>query len=129
MRLLETSARFRTDKAEAVADVSRRIDSVSRELMGWSHSDARYDQLENIVELAATIALEVAKLRPLLKLEWPRTASYDAKSMELINETELDRFEGTQVKSLVFPAVYKWGNEMGTGYERSSIIQRAKFLL
>ena len=118
------------DKSDAVDAISKKIDWVTSSLVEVKPSRVRLEQLDLIVDAAASLAMDIGKQRGLFKLEQPSNYLFDSKTMEeVFFSKNVDSPEGKKIRSVVFPAVTKWGNDEGVGYERSITILKAQVLV
>ena len=132
MPLLEKSPEYLGDRASAVQEISKRIDSMTSNLAGLNPSDGRLSHLTQVVEMAASLAMDLAKQRPLFKLimDRPGITAFDATSMEdVLQERRGDNLQGRPIQSVVFPAVKRWGDESGNGYDHEFTVSKAQVLV
>lgn len=119
MTLLEKTPGYRSDRASSVQEVSKKIDYMTSSLAGLEYSEARFQHLQQIVDAAAGLAMDLAKERAVVKVEWPNSTTFDATSMEdVLQDHKGDVLQGRLIQGMVFPAVIKTpeGEGAGSGY-------------
>ena len=129
IRLLEKTPGHHLDRTDAVEAISKKIDHMTSNLVRVKPSGARLTDLEQIVEAAAILAVDIGKQRGLFKFEQPSGYSFNANTMEEVSTSDNDTLEGKMIRSVIFPTVTKWGSESGLGYERSITIFKAQVLV
>ncbi|MCJ1391586.1 hypothetical protein MMC18_004450 [Xylographa bjoerkii] len=108
MRLLEKSPSYRRDQASSVQEISEKIDQMTSNLAGLDSSEARLQHLNQVVEAAATLALELEKEQAQYKVERPNSRTFDARSMEdVLQDHRGEALQGEPIQGLVFPSVIK----------------------
>ena len=132
MTLLEQSPSYRSDRASAVHEISKKIDDMTSNLAGLGYSEARLNQLNQTVEAAAGLALDLAKQRALFKIIMgdPGVTEFDATTMEdVLQDHKAEILQGRPIQGIVFPAVKRWGDHSGNGYERGHTVSKAQVLV
>ena len=132
MTLLEQSPTYRNDRASAVVEVSKRIDDMTSNLAGLGYSEARLRQLSQVVEAAASLAMDLAKQRVLFRLYMTIAGAteFDAATMEdVLQDHKAEGLQGRLIRGIVFPAVKKWGDDSGNEFERAQTIFKAQVLV
>ena len=116
MTLLEKTQGYRSDRAAAVREVSKKIDYMSSGLTGLDYSEARFQHLQQIVETAAGLAMDIAKERAVIKVEKPSSTTFDATTMEdVLQDHKGEVLQGRPIQGVAFPAVIKVAEAEGTG--------------
>lgn len=119
------------DRADAVETISHKLARLLSSLTGSDCSTEQLTHLEQIVEAAAVLAMDVAKQRALYKVEMPTGLRFDRMYMEDVGTQEDSSVvsgKGT-VRMVIFPFVTKWGVEAGIGYESFVTISKTKVLV
>ena len=93
-------------------------------------SDARVQHLQHIVSSAQQIAVDLAKQRADFTFERPQNSMFDGAVMEdVLQERRPEDLRGKKVQSVVFPAVFRFGNSEGAGYQTRTVISKAAVLV
>ena len=130
MRLLEKTPGYHNDRIDAIEVIRKKIEHVTSNFVRAGPLETRLAELDQIVDAAASLAMDVAKQRGLFKFEPPPSHFFDSNTMEEVSpNANKDGLEGKTIRAVVFPAVTKWGNEAGVGYERSTTILKAQVLV
>jgi hypothetical protein len=96
---------------------------------GVEYSEGRQRQLTTIVQNAAELALDLSKQRMNFVLLHPSDDAFEPAVMEdVLQESRGDHLRGYQVLSVVFPAVVRYGDEHGEGFDRRNVISKALVL-
>ena len=130
--LLEKSSEYRSDRAAVVQEISKKIDFMTSNLAGLGPSDGRLSHLNQVVEMAAILAMDLAKQRALFKviMDRPGSTTFDATSMEdVLQDHKGEKLQGRPIQSVVFPAVKRWGDDSGNGYDTEHTISKAQVLV
>ena len=101
-------------------------------LAGLGSSGARLNQLIQVIDAAAILALDLGKQRAVCKLimEKPGVSAFDASTMEdVLQDNKGENLQGRPIQVVVFPAVVKWGEGTGTGSDRGHVISKAQVLV
>jgi len=117
MTLLEKTQGYRSDRASSVQEVSKKIEYMTSAIAGLEYSEARFQHLQQIVEAAAGLAMDVAKERAVIKVEKPNSTTFDVTSMEdVLQDHKGEVLQGRPIQGIVFPAAIKRvEEEEGTG--------------
>lgn len=116
MTLLEKTQGYRSDRASSVQEVGKRIEYMTSAIAGLEYSEARFQHLQQIVEAAAALAMDIAKERAVVKVEKPKGTTFDATSMEdVLQDHKGEVLQGRPIQGIVFPAVIKTTEGEGTG--------------
>ena len=131
MRLLEKSPSYRRDQASSVQEISEKIDQVTSNLAGLSHSEARLQHLNQVVEAAAALALELEKEQTQYKVERPNSRTFDARCMEdVLQDHRGEVLQERPIQGLIFPSVIKiQGQDKADQAEHSLIIYKAQVIV
>ena len=131
MPLLEKSSEYRSGRVAVIQEISKKIDLMTSNLAGLGPSDGRLSHLSQVVEMAATLAMDLAKQRALFKviMDRPGSTTFDATSMEdVLQEHKGEKLQGRPIQSVVFPGVKRWGDNSGNGYDVEYTISKALVL-
>ncbi|MCJ1247788.1 hypothetical protein MMC30_005003 [Trapelia coarctata] len=116
MTLLEKTQGYRSDRASSVQEVSKKIEYMTSTLTGLDYSEARFQHLQQVVENAAGLAMDLAKERAVVKVEKPSATTFDATSMEdVLQDHKGEVLQGRPIQGVVFPAVIKAPEGEGAG--------------
>ncbi|MCJ1311187.1 hypothetical protein MMC25_004858 [Agyrium rufum] len=145
MSLLERSPDYHSERTSSGQEVSRNIDYHASDAAGLEQANpARFRSLNQIVESAAALAMDLAKQRANFKFSMERgsgVAMFNAVSMrdvsgagglaggETARRKEDVGVNGRVVRCTVWPAMRKFGDGKGSGYERESVVSKALVLL
>ena len=130
MRLLERTSNYQSDRKEAVEDLSQTIDAACSELTKTRPKGERRASLEEMVDSAASLAIDMAKQRAMFKIERPSNSVFDPEMMEAW-DVDTEAVAGAPIRAVVFPAVTKCTGESvaGSVWSNSLVIVKAKVLL
>ena len=130
MRLLEKTSNYQSDRKEAVEDLSQMIDAACSELTKTRPKGERRASLEEMVDSAASLALDMAKQRAMFRIERPSNSVFDPEMMETWNN-DTEAVTGAPIRAVIFPAVTKCSGESASGsaWSHSLVIVKAKVLL
>ena len=115
---------------ETISSLAQRIDYSTSSLVNAPASEARLQQLQNIVRSAQQLAIDLSKQQPNFVFERPQTPMFDPVVMEdVLQEKRGEDLKGKQVQSVIFPAVFRYGNSEGLGYDSRTVISKAAVLV
>lgn len=131
MSLLSSSTGGRTSsQTEAVSALAHRIDYTASTLLNAPASGNRLQGLERIVSGAQQLAIDLAQQRANFTFERPTNSMFDPAVMEdVLQVKRSEELKGRKVQSVVFPAVFKFGNNEGTNWGMRTVILKAAVLV
>ncbi|MCJ1376935.1 Mucin-12 [Xylographa soralifera] len=128
IRLLEKSPSFRRDQASSVQEISEKIDQITSSLTGLDKSEARLQHLNQIIEAAATLALELETEQTQYKVERPNSRTFEARSMEdVLQDHKGEVLQGKPIRGLVFPGIIKIQGQNGA--DQGLVIFKAQVIV
>ncbi|MCJ1404280.1 hypothetical protein MMC11_007505 [Xylographa trunciseda] len=128
MRLLEKSPSYRRDQASSVQEISEKIDQTTSNLAGLDNSEARLQHLNQVVEAAAALALDLEKEKMQYKVERPYGRTFDTGSMEDVAQDHIGaNLQGKPIQGLVFPCVIKMQGQ--TQADQGLVIFKAQVII
>jgi hypothetical protein len=106
------------------------IDNACSNLTHSQPSSQRLESLEQLVDTAANLALDMSKQRALFKMEQTQNFFFNDETMEPVGAIAHSQdFAGQPIQGVVFPYVGRWGTEKGSGYEHCVTILKAQVLI
>ena len=128
---LLSSSPSTTAHSEAISSLVHRIDYSTSSLVNAPASDARLQHLWQIMSAAQQLGIDLAKQRSNFVFERPQNSSmFDPVVMEdVVQEKRAEELKGKKVQSVVFPAVFRFGNSEGQGYGERTVISKAAVLV
>jgi hypothetical protein len=121
-----------SSQQEGIDHVTQHIDySVSALVSGSSENpERRLQHLRQIVQSAASLAIDLEQQRANFVFERPKSALFDSATMEdVLQEKKPEELRRHAVQSIVFPAVVRYGNNEGADYETRTVILKAAVLV
>ena len=115
----------------AIETVTQRIDYSTSALVVASASEARLQHIRRIVQSAAGLSADLERQRATFVFERPQSSVFDANTMEdVLQERRSEDLRGHGVQSVVFPAVYRYGDNEGVeDYHKKLVISKAAVLV
>ncbi|MCJ1354597.1 MAG: hypothetical protein MMC33_004586 [Icmadophila ericetorum] len=114
LNLLSKSPSYRTERDSSVSSIAQTIAKATSALAGYTPSsqppsitESRQQQLSQIVDMAATLALDLARSKTMYRLTWDKVGlvAYDVVNMEDVMGEQGGNARGRVVRMVVFPAV------------------------
>ena len=97
-------------------------------LAGLDYTEARQHHLNQVVEAAAGLAMEIAKHPSMIKVQKPSGSTFDALYMEdVLQDHQGEAMQGRPIQGIVFPGVVKVADGQGGG--NGYVISKAQVLV
>ena len=131
MALLERDAGFQADRASSVNDITKSVDSMTSDIGGQGYSQTRFSQLQGIVEMAATLAVDLTKQRSSFGMTMTRPGTpFNVSTMnDVLQDRAAETLQDRKVQIAVFPLIEKLGGGGATNGGRKVVISRAQVLV
>ena len=129
-RALTLSLLSAPDQSGSIQSLTQKIDYTTSSLVNAGSSDPRLSHLQKIVTSAQQLALDLAKQRVTFTFERPSSSMFDPASMEdVLQEKRGDDLRGKRIQSVVFPAVFRFGDQEGLETKGRTVISKAGVLV
>jgi len=128
------------DRSIAIDTVTKRIEAAMEPLAQVAPSSERYQYLRGIVESVSQLAWDLGKQTA--RFQWIDDVAESPFRCVMMDDVlqEHETFEdktgrpsnaldGRPIQAVIFPAVIKYGNELGENYEQRTVIVKAKVLV